>query len=63
MYSIKILYGGYHRSTCRDEKKIDGGQYFVISRGRQYGKTKTLNALREVLSKQYLVLSLEVRCL
>lgn len=32
------------------KKMIDCGDYFVINRGRQYGKTTTLNALEtEVL--------------
>ena len=35
---------------------IDQGKYFVINRGRQYGKTTTLTALADFLSDAYAVL-------
>lgn len=38
---------------------VDRGKYFVINRGRQYGKTTTLMALAEYLKDTYLVLSLD----
>ena len=38
---------------------VDNGKYFVINRGRQYGKTTTLWALEEYLHQEYLVLSLD----
>lgn len=40
-------------STQLDEikKLIDGEEYFTINRGRQYGKTTTLNALKQMLDK------------
>lgn len=38
---------------------IDDGSYFVINRGRQYGKTTTLRALEEYLHDDYIVLSLD----
>jgi hypothetical protein len=38
---------------------IDRGKYFVINRGRQYGKTTTLRALAEYLKEDYIVLSLD----
>lgn len=41
------------------ENYVDEGSYFVINRGRQYGKTTTLNALEEYLKGEYLVLSLD----
>lgn len=41
------------------EQYVDRGKYFVINRGRQYGKTTTLQALGEYLSEEYLVLSLD----
>lgn len=41
------------------EEYVDYGSYFVINRGRQYGKTTTLAALRKYLSKEYVVLSLD----
>ena len=37
---------------------IDRGKYFIINRGRQYGKTTTLLALEDYLRADYLVLSL-----
>ena len=41
------------------ENYVDEGSYFVINRGRQYGKTTTLNALEEYLKGEYFVLSLD----
>lgn len=41
------------------EQYVDMGKYFVINRGRQYGKTTTLRALAEYLSEEYMVLSLD----
>ena len=41
------------------EDYIEYGSYFVINRGRQYGKTTTLRALEEYLKDEYLVLSLD----
>ena len=41
------------------EDYIDEGHYFVINRGRQYGKTTTLKALDEYLKDDYIVLSLD----
>lgn len=38
---------------------VDEGSYFVINRGRQYGKTTTLAALEKYLKDTYLVLSLD----
>ena len=38
---------------------VDYGSYFVINRGRQYGKTTTLRALEEYLKEEYIVLSLD----
>lgn len=38
---------------------VDYGSYFVINRGRQYGKTTTLKALAKYLSEEYIVLSLD----
>lgn len=39
-------------------KMIANGDYFCINRGRQYGKTTTLEALEEGLADEYLVLSM-----
>ena len=36
---------------------VDRGEYFVINRARQYGKTTTLKALEQYLRSEYLVLS------
>ena len=38
---------------------VDREKYFVINRGRQYGKTTTLRALGEYLKEDYIVLSLD----
>lgn len=38
---------------------VDAGQYFVINRARQYGKTTTLYALEKFLKKDYIVVSLD----
>lgn len=38
---------------------VDRKKYFVINRGRQYGKTTTLKALAKELVKDYLVFSLD----
>lgn len=37
---------------------IEPGKYFVINRGRQYGKTTTLAALQRALEQDYIVLSI-----
>lgn len=42
---------------------VDRGKYFVINRGRQYGKTTTLRALEEYLRKDYLVISMDFQML
>ena len=39
-------------------KMVDDGEYFVINRARQYGKTTTLRPLRQLLRDKYIVLSL-----
>lgn len=41
------------------ENYVDYGSYFVINRGRQYGKTTTIRALEEYLKDDYIVLSLD----
>ena len=41
------------------EKLVDRGSYFVINRGRQYGKTTLLRALAEYLKDTYIVIALE----
>lgn len=41
------------------EKYVDRGSYFVINRGRQYGKTTTLRALAEYLRSDYIVISMD----
>lgn len=41
------------------EDYVEGGSYFVINRGRQYGKTTTLAALEEALKDDYVVLSID----
>ncbi|MDO4312474.1 MAG: ATP-binding protein [Eubacteriales bacterium] len=38
---------------------VDNGDYFIINRARQYGKTTLLRALRQYLQKEYMVVSLD----
>lgn len=38
---------------------VDRGKYFVINRGRQYGKTTTLMALAEYLKDDYIVIPMD----
>ncbi|MBD5458496.1 MAG: AAA family ATPase [Lachnospiraceae bacterium] len=38
---------------------VDRGKYFVINRGRQYGKTTTLRALAEYIRRDYAVFALD----
>ena len=40
------------------KKLVDEGEYFTINRARQYGKTTTLRALKQILTNEYDVLSL-----
>ncbi|MCD7955410.1 MAG: ATP-binding protein [Lachnospiraceae bacterium] len=41
------------------KEMVDSGEYFVINRGRQYGKTTILKALADFLEKDYTVLSMD----
>lgn len=41
------------------KRYVERGSYFVINRGRQYGKTTTLRALAEYLRKDYLIFSMD----
>lgn len=41
------------------KKMVDAGKYFVINRGRQYGKTTTLKALKKYLQDEYIVVNLD----
>lgn len=41
------------------EEYIDEGSYFVINRGRKYGKTTTLTALEKYLKEDYTVIALD----
>lgn len=45
------------------ENYVDEGSYFVINKGRQYGKTTTLAALEDYLKEEYIVLSLDFQLL
>lgn len=45
------------------KRMIDLGDYFIINRGRQYGKTTTLNALETYLTPDYLVISIDFQLL
>lgn len=41
------------------ERYVDRGSYFIINRGRQYGKTTTLRELKKYLEGDYIVVSLD----
>ena len=41
------------------KEMVDAGKYFSINKGRQYGKTTTLGCLKQFLSDEYDVLSLD----
>lgn len=41
------------------QRYVERGSYFVINRGRQYGKTTTLRLLGEYLEDEYIVLSMD----
>ena len=41
------------------EDYVDEGEYFVINKGRQYGKTTVLRALHKCLMEDYIVISLD----
>lgn len=45
------------------ERFVDQGKYFVINRGRQYGKTTTLMALEEYLRDSYAVIPMDFQLL
>lgn len=45
------------------KKMVDDGQYFIINRARQYGKTTTLKALKGFLENDYMVISLDFQLL
>lgn len=45
------------------DQYVDPGSYFVINRGRQYGKTTTLWALLDYLKSQYIVLFVDFQLL
>lgn len=47
------------RLTQIKQQYIDRGKYFVINRGRQYGKTTTLMALKSFLKNDYIVISMD----
>lgn len=38
---------------------VDRGEYFIVNRARQYGKTTTLRALKEYLKGEYYVISMD----
>lgn len=42
---------------------VNAGQYFIINRARQYGKTTTLKELEKILKREYIVVSLDFQML
>lgn len=55
--------GDIHDRLEKIRDMIDKGDYFVINRGRQYGKTTPLNALETFLTPEYLVINLDFQLL
>ena len=49
----------YERLNKIKQSYVDRGKYFVINKGRQYGKTTTLTALEQYLKTDYLIISLD----
>ena len=45
------------------KQMVDAGKYFSINKGRQYGKTTTLRALRAYLNQEYIIVSLDFQAL
>ena len=45
--------------VAKIKKMVDAGEYFTINQARQFGKTTTITALKKVLAKEYVVLSLD----
>ena len=41
------------------KRLVDKGEYFIINKARQYGKTTTLKMLRTYLGSSYVILSLD----
>lgn len=41
------------------KQMVDKGEYFVINRARQYGKTTTLKALKKYLQNEYVVVDMD----
>lgn len=41
------------------KEKVDRGEYFVMNRARQYGKTTTLKALKKYLKDEYIVIDMD----
>ncbi len=55
-----------HYMVCLDDRLyeikhsfVNKGKYFIINKGRQYGKTTTLIALAEYLKADYIVLFID----
>ena len=47
------------KRLCEIKKLVDRGDYFIINRARQYGKTTTLIALSHFLQKDYYVVRMD----
>ncbi len=45
------------------KRYVERGNYFVINRGRQFGKTTTLKALADYLTAEYIVVSMDFQML
>lgn len=47
-----------NQRLAETKQLVDNGEYFVINRARQFGKTTTLKALSQFLREKYIVISL-----
>ena len=41
------------------KEMVDKGKYFVINRGRQYGKTTLLKAVKKYLEDEYIIIDMD----
>ena len=51
------------KKVAQTSELVNAGQYFIINRARQYGKTTTLGFLKKSLEEDYVVISLDFQFL
>lgn len=52
-----------NRQLSEIKKKVDRGEYFVMNRARQYGKTATSQTFKRYLKDEYVVIFLDFQML